>query len=426
MLRRSLLLIMVVAFMALTLAACSGGGGGGDRQEPSAKYDATGAWLFEPQNYSTECDGSNDYKDACEQSGRILFEELSKLEQVSIVQTGIKFSITMEDEKYTGEVDYKTYTFSGKEENTVDGIKVIIKWYATINLENADYFTGVIEYDIYAEDLYCYVNVSIQGWREGVFDPILKIEPGTYHDFGVVAYTDSVSVEFTVTNIGHPEFAECLHLIKNGFSDSTYFRWDWETSDSIHCIPRGESFKFTIIYEPQTWGEEHFSTFTFETNDPNMPELVIELTGTSTTELPVVSVVVEDECEGSDPGIYMCFEDREMCTGESEPKTITFTNDGDIELEISLAFNRYNKCNWSLYNQFSERIGVDSIDWNILLQPGESVELTITFHPTQDSAHWECFNFLTNDPNYEEILIRPKGSGTYVVGVSCNEYCDYD
>ena len=103
----------------------------------------------------------------------------------------------------------------------------------------------------------------------------------------------------------------------------------------------------------------------------------------------------------------------EMCSGESEPKFITFTNDGDIELNIEITDLQGNNGNFHLYSPYEQITGLPYL-WNITLQPDESVELTVTFDAIQSGNMNQVFTFDTNDPNHPLIIIRVYGNGIYV------------
>lgn len=410
--------------MAVTvISGCSGDDNTDNSDpEPTARYDASGNWDVEEQFEV----GS------LPQNCQYMIDELQKLgimkATLNIEQDGTNFTghihyTTGEHESICGTIDNNKYTASGNHQIIIDNLIVNGAWEINVLLSNEYFGSGNIKYHmtINGQNFECNTfSNTITIWKEDIQNPILMIEPDVEYDFGTIEYGNNAKQVFTITNRGHSEYGNLLELditlnSPQFYYDTNYTNEHNEICDEYgHSLNPGQSCKFQVIYEPNTWPSEDFAELIIESNDPNNSETIINLSGAATNQLPILQVEVEDECDPYEETwkqlICMCFEDQLQCT-ESDPKYITIFNQGTIDLEINMAIG--NEVNFSIYlpdNTSLFSYGY-SEGYSIKLYPEENIVLKVVCHPVNSEKTWECLEIKTNDPNHEQEVVRLQGFG---------------
>lgn len=263
---------MVVGILAMVmviglLMGCGGGGGGGGAAPPyvAPRYDATGEWTVISTGYSRSCVESNmEFCDACEQIASEFDSYYSRV-TVNVNQTADTFNMTVVDtgENFNGDISYDVYSYSDSETQTYQGVTIHLQYYGNIVMDSENHFSGSVEYEIYVDGygLVCQFIISFEGWRDGVSDPILDIDPQE-HDFGYVEEGTIVPHEVTLTNLAEeygPNMEGILYIndyyisfdggnpLDQGVYQKFYFRIT--VPDSNIVLDPGESYVFTCEYE---------------------------------------------------------------------------------------------------------------------------------------------------------------------------------
>ena len=433
------LIISILMTMIIGIVGCGGGSGGnGNKPDPTATYDANGNWDVEASTNVKELSSDCQYLIEELYGDNIIFDNSIGILRFTFEaeQNGTNFNgyVYYDDEKsdlICGTIKDNEYIANGQYETMIDDLTLNISWNFLITLSKDNYGHGHIYYNIETDDaeFECSeLTTSLKCWKEGVRDTNLKIEPAVEYDFGIIEYGKDAKQIFTITNVGNPDYTSSVKFDIN--LDSSQFRYDTTYTDDYNkvCYMYGcslykeERCTFQIIYEPIVWPSNDSTEIVIISDDPNNSETVINLSGTATNKLPILQVEVENECDPYEETwgqlACMCFDDQPQCT-ESNPKHITISNQGSIDLNLNLiigneySFFIYLPDDTSLFDYYF------SGGYPVTLYPSEELSLKVVFRPTNSGKHWNCLEIETNDPNHEREVIRLQGVGIYVPFADC-------
>jgi hypothetical protein len=152
------------------------------------------------------------------------------------------------------------------------------------------------------------------------------------------------------------------------------------------------SFNFNVTFTPAMVGAS-IASITIISNDPNRPNLTLQLTGTSGP--PVITV---------DAGTLMFGNEREGFT--TAPQTVNITNTGFGDLHVtSLVVGGANPGDFVLTPM--NAVGT--------LKPGRSTPFSVSFAPTQHGNLSAFVTISSDDPNQPGKNIVLGGTGTQAI-----------
>ena len=170
--------------------------------------------------------------------------------------------------------------------------------------------------------------------------------------FELTTVGDSSEETLTISNTGG------IDLVSSIAIDGDAFTLDIEEDDLEDLAP-GESIEVTVVFTPGA-SIDYTGTITVTTNDPDTPETTVALSGTGEA-----APEFEADLELSSDTIE--FDDTTV--GGTSEMTLTISNSGDADLTSSIAIDG---------DAFTLDTEGDLAD----LAPGESVEVTVVFAPT--------------------------------------------
>lgn len=286
--------IYVCLIFTLLLMGCGGNSSsGGSDDSISPLIDLTGEYEMEINSPDISCSEDIDFS-ICVECRKIADEIYNKYNEsnVTINQYGDNFDFIINDELYTGIISSSNgeYTFSDKEFITQDGITIKIEWDVVFNpltISIDEYgFSGYFDYNVwYKDEILCGFSIRFEAYLKGSRDPIIYINPIKY-DYGIVEYGQKKTMEFTVYNANSDSISKDLMITaKDGLdelvNDPDYiFHTDpsFILDDDI-LVRYDQPFTFSIVYEPKNLSLGDSYILTLITNDPDYPEINIELKG---------------------------------------------------------------------------------------------------------------------------------------------------
>ncbi len=224
----------------------------------------------------------------------------------------------------------------------------------------------------------------------------------TYVIGSVVQNTVGSTKTLTITNNGE----QTVNLTGTPVAQITgthasQFIVDTQPGDII--LDPSESVTFTLHFAPDNSTGVKTAILTINSDDPNIGNYSLHLSGTSTPtpvpriEVKVGSTVLTDDASGS----KQTFSTLENTT--SAAKTVTIKNTGTLTLSLSPAV---------------DLTGTGSAYFNVTqpgstsLAPNASTTFTVTFSPTDTAARTAKVQIHSDDPNTGNFRIQVEGTGT--------------
>ena len=183
-----------------------------------------------------------------------------------------------------------------------------------VTLETPNDFSGEIEavLTILAADPY-FERWEIDMIAEVVGPPRLELQIDDIV-FGEVPVGGTATRDITVTNTGDAPLRFAVEI--QGIEGDA-FTTDIEGGE----VPGGESLDFTVVFAPEETGD-FVSELHLTSNDPNAPQLVINLSGSGVEAAPNLGIDPEELNFG------------DLFVGEERLLTLTISNSGNSPLEI--------------------------------------------------------------------------------------------
>lgn len=292
--KQLLCICLIFALLVIGCGSSSSSGGSNDPILPS--QDLTGEYEIEvnPPDFTFPSDPGIGVCDGCRRMAHDIYSVYIDA-YITIDQYGNSFDFIINGEIYTGIINpYEyipdEYIFSNKEYITQDDTTVKIEWQAiftpTAISENEYGFGGSFTYHIlFEEDCMCEFSIRFNGYPKGSRDPIIYIDPIEY-DYGTVVCGEKKTTEFTIYNANLDGLSKDLIITaKNGLEEPInmpdyIFHTEpaFILDDSI-LIGNHQLFTLSIVYEPSICPSDDSYTLTLITNDPDYPEINIELKG---------------------------------------------------------------------------------------------------------------------------------------------------
>ena len=194
------------------------------------------------------------------------------------------------------------------------------------------------------------------------------------HDFGGVRTNISATWELTIYSVGTDDL--------NLSEVSTYPPFTSEPASGI--IPPGDSLSVMVTFRPtevQTYAE----SLTIRSDDPDVPVRIVSLTGTG---IPVPAPDIAFSASSHDFG--------EVIVQTTVRWTLTLFNVGTVDLAIS---------KMATESPFT----LDRTSGTI--PPGDSLQVEITFRPTDVGSYERDLTIRTDDPDEGEAAVQLIGTG---------------
>ncbi len=234
------------------------------------------------------------------------------------------------------------------------------------------------------------IRVVLSGRAGG---PTIVVTPEELH-FGGIAIGTSRSRNVVVTNDGYED------LILSGIVEGPAATGDFSGGPTPLVIPSGTATVVRATFTPTTEGAI-VSSLVFQSNDPITPELAVPADGVGVRLPPCLYTLTPAQL--SMGLVYV---------GRTATAAATLTNVGtdlclinDIELVSATATSGFTL--------------PGGPETGIMLAPGDSKVITVSFTPRATGAHEAAVSFYISDPAQPEVLLPVTGVGGAVTEVFC-------
>jgi len=244
---------------------------------------------------------------------------------------------------------------------------------ATYTAYNFDDVTGLIT--ITTDDPYDpVVDIELSGT---CLYPVITLST-EYYDFGGVLVGENGTFMLEVGNEGTSD----LH-VSDFILEDLYYSSD---TDYEFVVTPGEFEMIEVAFVPGTYGQFDGQIDIF-CDDPVNPEMMVELTAIGLAS----DITIDVESLNFGDVQYT----QEMTL------SVTIGNIGNIDLIVSEALN-------------SEADFLVHFDEPIIVAPGASTELDVTFEPTEYREYTDELTVVSNDPDESEVVIGLSGRGVWI------------
>jgi hypothetical protein len=219
-------------------------------------------------------------------------------------------------------------------------------------------------------------------------EPDIAVDP-TIIPFGSMDVgADLTAIEtVTVTNEGD----ESLEIHDVRLEDAEMASIYTISAIGAVLVPPGSSTTFTVTFEPQTAVDSNTNVL-IDSNDPDEPEVAVQLTGTGVAPIIEISPTVYD------------FGTLYIGCDSASPTTIT--NVGNADLVISDF--RYVSASDDLFFDDNESIN-GPLPWT--LSPGSYLDVYVDYAPLDDYSDEGYLTVSSNDPFQPEAQAHQNGAG---------------
>ena len=246
------------------------------------------------------------------------------------------------------------------------------------------------------------VLVSLDGEEDPV--PDIVVDP-LLVDFGVVDVGQTASEIVTVSNVGGMTLT-VGNVVLSGSGDFSYV-----SNFLPGTIAVAGTRNIQVYYAPSD-DLADTATLTITSDDPDEPSVAVQIVGSPAPEPDIVVVP-----------LLVDFGDVKVGTAETEWATITNVGDADLDLYNCLPYGSH--------------FAISSNPAGALLGPGDSVQLGVTFEPTNDLTYTGRVDISSNDPDEPVVEVDLVGDGAEpaiafdpgsfdfgYVGLTCEETVD--
>lgn len=226
-----------------------------------------------------------------------------------------------------------------------------------------------------------YPQLIIEAKGTGAIKPVLALNTFTL-DFGDVNLCSYLEKSLTVTNDGNAPLVISNIVLA---SESTDF--SFQSPAVPITIATGDSSNLTFKFSPSVLGAAN-ATFNISSNDPETPEVSVQLNGTS-IQGPKISLSASSLNFG------------EVSVSNSKELSITIANEGEQALIVNSITQTSGSSDFSFTGP--------STPINIL--PDGTATITFRFNSTKEGEQSANFLLSTNDPCTPEVTITMSAIG---------------
>ncbi|MBD3238504.1 MAG: choice-of-anchor D domain-containing protein, partial [Candidatus Moranbacteria bacterium] len=226
-----------------------------------------------------------------------------------------------------------------------------------------------------------------------------------------IIYASFLEHRFDQTSVGEESPLETLVLSNRGNADldiSEIFIQDFDNFfiDRTDCnnqevIEPEQSCEVLLKFTPKQAGD-YTTDISVKSNDPERPELIINLSGSSPEIIPTP--------EPKNPKIYLSFLKHRFETTQinqnSPTQILTVYNRGDADLDI-YSINPDRSSSSFIVNKNPQE---DPCGSKPTLEPEQSCNLAITFKPRKVGELASMINFQSNDPDRPNLNVDLNGA----------------
>lgn len=206
-----------------------------------------------------------------------------------------------------------------------------------------------------------------------VFDPLSL-------DFGTTTPNQPVERELMISNTGN----ELLVATLQNFTGDQVFLNNLITKNVFEINP-GEDFPVPLYFLPDEEGS-FTGQAVFSTNDPNLPEVNISLSGNAVLEAAVLLPITSSLNFG------------QVLLNESATLGLNMKNNGNVALEITGL-------------SFTDNVFSTSETFPMTIEAGADFDLDVVFSPTAVGTRSATLGFVSNAINNDDVLIPLIGTG---------------
>ncbi len=231
---------------------------------------------------------------------------------------------------------------------------------------------------------------------------IPDIDAEKEHDFGDLLNGEETSAQVAITNRGVTD----LNLLSTSLTGDDASDFDGSSNCTAVLAP-GESCLLTVVFNPSTTGAKN-AKITIASNDPNDPEFIISLTGTSSSDSDNIADAEENAAPNSGDGDSDSVPDRfqtnvvSMLLVNGEYLTLTASNflsfqntalvdnpsPADVPAGVNFEQGIVSYSFAPIPGTFATKIGM-------ILPTGQNINNVYQYGPTPDNPvpHWYEFMF---------------------------------
>lgn len=216
------------------------------------------------------------------------------------------------------------------------------------------------------------------------------------HDFGIINAADpSITITFRIMNIGNDSLNINSNYLENG---DPRFQLD---NSAIGTLEPGEETELFVSYDPITF-EENNEYLVIHSNDEDEARIAIPLLGQA--DAPVISI---------SPEVY---DFGDVYVGCEDSSTVTITNIGNVDLEVSLV-DYYASLPVDLLPSAYE-VDHGSFPW--VIPPSDFRDIEVHYAPGDLHADGGWIEVTSNDPVNPTVAADQIGVGSYEAIVTDN------
>ena len=208
--------------------------------------------------------------------------------------------------------------------------------------------------------------------------PFTGVTP-TSVDFGTVEIGVSSTATVTVANVGIADL-EVADVVTTG--DDASLTLDW--AGPISVLP-GEGRNITVTWTPDV-PQALAASLEISSNDPIRPLIEVPIVGT--TQFPVIDVTPPEWDFGA------------IARGTTSVMGVNIANVGGIDLTVTAIE----------YEATDADLSVDDATTPFVVAPGKSVDLRVTYHPTNDGPDDGALTVTSDDPGHPEVTVHQSGT----------------
>ena len=219
-------------------------------------------------------------------------------------------------------------------------------------------------------------------------EPEIDVTP-TSLDFGDVEMGQTADLQVTISNSGIADLN-----VSSITSDNALFTVETAVTPAV-IAPSG-SVDVTIQFAPDSEGAA-IGTLTIASDDTDEPSVDVSLDGNGTTPPP------------QEPDITvstLSVDFGNVAPSNSYSQTVMISNDGIVDLTVS---------SLSLTNPV---FSMSSATTPIVIAPGGSSHVTITFSPTEDGAQTDTLTIVSDDPDEASVDVAIQGTAVSAPAVA--------
>ena len=218
--------------------------------------------------------------------------------------------------------------------------------------------------------------------------PVASISPEGVIDFGQVGPDSETSETVTVANVSTE--ADAVLGVEVSV-EGKGFAVDLGDGSGRIVLATDEETSFSVSFlaaEAGNYNLDYSGTLTIRTNDPDRRETVLALNATIVGGMDAPTISLS----------RTRFNFRNVLAGESKTKTLTVSNVGAADLEVSLELSG------------DDVFSIDEENAEIAIMGGESEEVDILFSSAETGDFSSSLSLSSNDPRNREVGVMILGS----------------